>query len=396
MYRRVVKKNPQKKVADSVPLVGAEKKGQLIETKDQVIDTEKNKDQVIDAEKNREQAVDAEKNREQVVDAEKNKEQRIDAEKNKEQVISAEKSNDHDPKDEITSLVPDTGNPHPSFDELPKEYRERRYNYQFIRNGHKGTAHPLKNQKLDFRKFEAKLKTSLPTSYSLQGYVSKVLDQGSIGACTAHSAVQAIHMLMNKLDKNRYMLSKMLTSSQKFYGSRLYVYDNARFVDGTPLTEDAGSTNLSTCKGIEQFKICPEEMWPYNEDNLRRRPSHDCYVTAATHTTFEYSVLDQNINDIKYALASGCPVMIGIVVYPSFINSGLDGRPGDSPIPHNQERENGGHSILLVGYNDDTRRVTFVNSWTANWGTNGFGTLPYEYLEDENLAGDFIAIEKFI
>ena len=50
----------------------------------------------------------------------------------------------------------------------------------------------------------------------------------------------------------------------------------------------------------------------------------------------------------------------------------------------------GGHAIVLCGYNKD--RIIFRNSWGADWGTNGYGTLPIEYLSQ--YGSDFWVLTK--
>ena len=60
-------------------------------------------------------------------------------------------------------------------------------------------------------------------------------------------------------------------------------------------------------------------------------------------------------------------------------------------MPGRRDRVAGGHDVLAVGYNDVTQRIKFRNSWGA-WGNNGYGTLPYAYVTDPDLAGDFFRV----
>ncbi len=60
--------------------------------------------------------------------------------------------------------------------------------------------------------------------------------------------------------------------------------------------------------------------------------------------------------------------------------------PQPVPTPALTESLLGGHCILLVGYDDGTQRVIFRNSWGL-WGNQGYGTLPYAYLLNPQLAG---------
>ena len=52
----------------------------------------------------------------------------------------------------------------------------------------------------------------------------------------------------------------------------------------------------------------------------------------------------------------------------------------------------GGHAVLAVGYDDEQRRFIVRNSWGTGWGMQGYFTMPYVYLLDDNLADDFWTI----
>lgn len=44
---------------------------------------------------------------------------------------------------------------------------------------------------------------------------------------------------------------------------------------------------------------------------------------------------------------------------------------------------------LVVGYDEQTERMLVRNSWGADWGIEGYFTMPYDYLSNDNLADDF-------
>ena len=62
----------------------------------------------------------------------------------------------------------------------------------------------------------------------------------------------------------------------------------------------------------------------------------------------------------------------------------------------------GGHSVLIVGYNDDVQIMNQIdknltkgafliqNSWGKSWGDNGYGWLPYQYFK-QGANGDVLA-----
>lgn len=51
------------------------------------------------------------------------------------------------------------------------------------------------------------------------------------------------------------------------------------------------------------------------------------------------------------------------------------------PMPNFWERPLGGHSVAIVGYNNQNRVLKFLNSWGKEWGDGGLGYLPYKYVD---------------
>jgi C1A family cysteine protease len=60
----------------------------------------------------------------------------------------------------------------------------------------------------------------------------------------------------------------------------------------------------------------------------------------------------------------------------------------------NTENLLGGHAIICVGYDDSKQVFIMLNSWGKSWGVNGSFYLPYAYLTNTDLAGDFWKITK--
>ncbi len=84
--------------------------------------------------------------------------------------------------------------------------------------------------------------------------------------------------------------------------------------------------------------------------------------------------------------------MFGFTVYESF-ESEQAAKTGKVNLPKLQEKIIGGHAVLAVGYNDTAKRFIVRNSWGTTWGMDGYFTMPYNYLLDENLSDDFWMIK---
>jgi len=97
---------------------------------------------------------------------------------------------------------------------------------------------------------------------------------------------------------------------------------------------------------------------------------------ASFNRTLGYCAV-RDVTDAKSVLATGLPFMVTVPITKDWRRA----KDGIIPLPlspHSLLQER--HAVLLCGYNDDTRRFTFRNSWGASWGDKGLGYLPYSYL----------------
>jgi len=95
---------------------------------------------------------------------------------------------------------------------------------------------------------------------------------------------------------------------------------------------------------------------------------------------------------MRSVLAGSHVLVVGFTVFQSFESSDV-ATTGIVPMPARGEQVLGGHAVLCCGY-DDARQVFICqNSWGANWGDKGFFYMPYQYLLNSQLAGDFWVIQ---
>jgi len=220
---------------------------------------------------------------------------------------------------------------------------------------------------------------ALPPSVDLRAQCPAVYDQRQLGSCTANAIAGAI-----EFDQRKQQLTQIFTPS------RLFIYYNERVMENS-VASDSGAQIRDGIKSVGSQGVCPETLWPYEENQFATRPSAPCYKIAKTHPAVSYSRIPQDAGQLKTCLAAGFPFVLGITVYESFESDDV-AHSGVVPMPGESETALGGHAVMAVGYDDGPQRFLVRNSWGSDWGMGGYFTIPYGYLTDENLASDFWTI----
>ena len=231
--------------------------------------------------------------------------------------------------------------------------------------------------------------SELPAEVDLRRSATSILNQGSLGSCTAHALV-ASHMFAQSKQGR----------TELFLPSRLFVYYCEREREGT-IESDAGASIRDGIKSLAESGVCPEIYWTYNDSDtgdrhtFRTRPSNEAYRMAAPNKISEYRRI-KGIVEMMDCLASGDPVVFGFSVYESFMSQEV-ARTGMVPFPdYRTESLLGGHAVMAVGYKPDpadSKNVLLIvqNSWGASWGDKGFFYLPEAFIT-QRLADDMWTI----
>ncbi|MFN7990841.1 MAG: C1 family peptidase [Candidatus Micrarchaeia archaeon] len=131
-------------------------------------------------------------------------------------------------------------------------------------------------------------------------------------------------------------------------------------------------------------------------------PQSFCYSFAQNYQALKYFRLDEQgkseeeiLLSIKGTISQKIPAMFGFTVYSSIRNA----IGGKITYPTKNESVLGGHAVVAVGFDDSMvigpSKGAFIirNSWGTEWGDNGYGYLPYDYLLN-GLALDWWALIK--
>ena len=220
----------------------------------------------------------------------------------------------------------------------------------------------------------------LPKKADLRGECPPVYNQGSLGSCTANAIAAALGFDQMKQQARGV-----------FAPSRLFIYYNERVIEQS-VDEDAGAMIRDGIKSVAKQGAPHETLWPYVIKQFRRKPSKAAYKDARKHPAVLYQRVRQDIRQMRGCLAAGFPFVFGFTVYTSFESERV-ATTGHVPLPARKEKEIGGHAVMAVGYDNPRKRFIVRNSWGADWGLDGYFTMPYDYLLDENLSDDFWTIK---
>lgn len=214
---------------------------------------------------------------------------------------------------------------------------------------------------------------TLPSSVDLRPHCPPIYVQDPLQSCTASALAAAFRFLEIKSGLN------------KLNPSRLFIYYNERDL-ANDVDIDNGAELRDGIKSIATNGICDEKAWPYDKP-FAQKPPQSCYDQALKFKALSYFSLDNTaLSELRGCLAAGFPFVFGFSLCASFHNAEFDN--GIVPMPDHGEPVEGGHAVMVVGYDDATQRFTVQNSWGADHGDHGYYYMPYQYLTSP-LANSF-------
>jgi hypothetical protein len=192
---------------------------------------------------------------------------------------------------------------------------------------------------------------------------TKVLDQGSEGACTGFGLAG----VLNYLDQQR---QRQVEAKPRGPVSARMLYEMARKFDEWPGDNYSGSSCRGAIKGWQNMGVCTEDLWPYHAQH----PGELTYQRAQqakSNRPGAYYRLEAKIADYHAALNE-----TGAIYVSAMVHAGWDEPDPDTGIITPYPDIEGGHAFAIVGYN--AQGFWIQNSWGPRWGKQGFSLWRYQ------------------
>lgn len=216
------------------------------------------------------------------------------------------------------------------------------------------------------------VRNPLPEFVSLGKFAPQRQNQGRQGSCVAWSSAYAAQTILMSASRGE--------SPDQLAFSPSYMY-NQIGLDGCQGSYIIRAMNLMQQKGGVPFN-----SFPYDENNCSRNPDASLDGMAAANRIHGFNRLTEssdpegiNIRAVKEHLASGAPVVIGMMVGGSFMQEMLGQQVWIPTQSDYNQMGFGGHAMCVMGYDDRLAGGAFqiMNSWGQEWGDNGIAWVRY-------------------
>lgn len=219
----------------------------------------------------------------------------------------------------------------------------------------------------------------LPIQYDISEYLPEVRSQGRQGSCVAW----ATGYYLKSYQENYESVQNGIFNSN-FEMSPAYIYNQIKVNDcgGGSYVQHALDTIVS--QGIVGWNVMV-----YNDNECDIQPNNLQKVLAEPNKIENYFYFDEEqvFDYTKASLLNDQPVVIAITIDRNYF--GARDENGEY-VYRKFKSSDGGHAMLVVGYDDDRNAFKVVNSWGKSWGNEGFIWIDYKaFQEAGDLTGEF-------
>ena len=227
--------------------------------------------------------------------------------------------------------------------------------------------------------------TALPKTFSIKSYAPTPKSQGRQGSCVGWASAYGARTISYAIKNNWQNQTDRITQNAF---SPAFVYNQIRVNDKCQGAYIENAMKLMNNTGAAKLT-----EFPYTDQSCLSNPSDYLKNKAQENKIFTYERLARwsnptnLVNNVKKAISSKKPVVFGLFQYGRLI---VDSN--NVWIPNSG---NGGHAMVVVGYDDYKAGGAFeiMNSWGTNFGRGGFFWIKYADFERQ-VKTAYVLVEK--
>jgi hypothetical protein len=222
---------------------------------------------------------------------------------------------------------------------------------------------------------------ALPAMVDLSEGLPPVGAQGPQNSCVAWAVGYYLRSYQEGRENRRLPRNADEIFSPAYIYNQRSTHDPTRDT-GMPVVD---ALRISTAQGNATLATMP-----YDAGDCATPPSSAARAEAALYRSHSFLNLflgqgSARLELLKQRLAQGEPIVLAVPVYEELLLVNMRNTVVDVPVAGS--RLYGGHALLVVGYDEGTRRFKFVNSWGAGWGERGFAYLSYDFMQQRAWEG---------
>jgi len=205
--------------------------------------------------------------------------------------------------------------------------------------------------------------TRLPSSWDWrdQNIVTSIKDQQNCGSCWAHAMIGALESLAVK--DGGY--PKSLNLSEQYLVS-----------DCFPTYDCNGAEEMLIVANFLKSSGAPDEAcYPYEARNTPCQPCSD--VNQRKYKISNAGHVAESVSQLKQACYDYGPIAGAMLVYTDFMyySGGV--------YSYAWGQLEGGHAMLIVGWNDSSQYFIVKNSFGSWWGESGYFRIAYSQVSND-------------
>lgn len=207
----------------------------------------------------------------------------------------------------------------------------------------------------------------LPQKVSLKEFCPTPGNQGNMGSCVGWSVGYGAYTISNSIRKS--IKDKEEITSSAF--SALYLYNQIKISDCSNGAYIDKALTFSKQKGDCVFSL-------FNPKDCYAQPSNTLETTkiADFQALFYGNESKQTrLYAVKQKIKDRFPVIIGFETNNMFSTKYIT---KENPVWQSGGKNDGGHAVVIVGYDDEKGMFEILNSWGTSFGDGGYFWMKYD------------------